>query len=382
MTRVQLSLPFARFVVASLVFFLFCAHESRAADTAGSGPGQISGGVEAPPTMDYYGGLPMCNTGQTGIRYPDCQVGTCVPFGGPGGGNVCCSPTDPNCGCPPCAGGQVRGPRGADFSCGQCCDANDPNGCCPPCPGSGGPSYPGPDGRCQCCDSGVRCGDLCCHLSQYTNPACLPGPNTCCEACGSSGECCLTGEVCQQDGSSSVCCLPDRWCPNAPQGARCCQAGNRCVNQSVCCPVERACGSKCCPEGQSCLDGASGRCGCRATETQCGASCCPQGQFCFNGTECRGSCPQGSTACGGVCCAQGQTCGAGNVCVEPACPPERICNGTCCPAGATCDGFKCQCPAGESLCPNSGAAKSCCKDGYCQPDGTCTEDQTEVFVRE
>ncbi len=219
-----------------------------------------------------------------------------------------------------------------------------------------------------CCSAGTLCaGNGACVAA--VAPGSCTSPNS--VSCSGLGPCCPDGSTCVA-GASRQCRLPGAKVPSthAPGpacGAGFCEASLVCTGGVGCCPASTGtlCGGKCC-ESQIC-EGDS--CGCFIdAPIPCGASCCGYGTVCQDG-QCVGAC-QGPTglepACGSSCCASGISC-TGGKCQCPAGHPVE-CGGECCLEGASCVAGACGCPPGREWC-----ADQCCGDGQICNAGVCTE---------
>lgn len=106
------------------------------------------------------------------------------------------------------------------------------------------------------------------------------------------------------------------------------------------------CGSECCAEGESCVDGA-----CCASGNTCGASCCGGGSLCKDASI--GLCCQEfEQACGNACCGIDQACVDGSCQDVPPPPP---------PPPGDCGVF-----------PSCSSFESCGPGFYCNDGGCCT----------
>jgi hypothetical protein len=175
-----------------------------------------------------------------------------------------------------------------------CNDARDPSACCPgetpACVAFGGDPRTLPEGGvcCRrdqvfaggCCAPGDVCGETCCPSHVCINGSCCAPPEF--AVCG--GNCC--------PALTTTCC-----------NGQCC--AGVCVNNSLCCPRDRACGNVCCAEGSACVNPASGTCqACLPGLVPCEYApgvpvCCPPGTECCNNGECCG-------APNGQCCDFGE----------------------------------------------------------------------------
>jgi beta-lactamase superfamily II metal-dependent hydrolase len=100
-----------------------------------------------------------------------------------------------------------------------------------------------------------------------------------------------------------------------------------------CCPKERVCNQRCCPEGESCAQPFGICC---PNQRRCGPMCCPPGQACYydKGTP---KCCRSQDICAGT---YGPLC----------CPGGHCCRSGCCSQGDT------QC------CTNDKRTRTCCGD--------------------
>jgi hypothetical protein len=108
-------------------------------------------------------------------------------------------------------------------------------------------------------------------------------------------------------------------------GRTVCSAGQRCLDDAVCCaPGSSNCGGSCCPFGNVCLGGSR----CMKPGSQlCGAGACGPGQSCLAGRCCDAATP----VCGSTCC----DAGAGEICVLGQCLARgsSACGSTACGPG-------------------------------------------------
>ena len=162
--------------------------------------------------------------------------------------------------------------------------------------------------------------------------------------------CCPPGECWHQGtGRSSVttCCPPAFRC-----GTRCCAEGERCIDGECSrCDSEKVCGTECCESSEDCANPTKSLC-CPKTWQKCTAGlagavkCCPpKDQCCFN-----------KATKSAVCCDKQHPCVDGRCkCLKD----EKPCGGKCCPPGQECANGKC-CPNGKRC------GDKCCANGqYC-----------------
>lgn len=144
----------------------------------------------------------------------------------------------------------------------------------------------------------------------------------CSETTSQCLDCTGTGEAC-----GSICCPCGQSCANGS-----CQCGpgltacgtNCCTGLQQCCPStsievlphcceggDICCGTTCCTFGERCSNGSCVPCNPADGDTPCGITCCPSGQRCLNGS-CVTNCPSGETPCGTICCPFGETCSNGS----------------------------------------------------------------------
>lgn len=99
--------------------------------------------------------------------------------------------------------------------------------------------------------------------------------------------------------------------------------------QQPCCPTASVCGSQCCAQGQTCINGS-----CCPNQQVCGTQCCPPGQSCINGT-CQGTCSYQCPCPGGP--NGGKIYATCSECLA-ACPTGLACFGYlyCVPLGNNC----------------------------------------------
>ncbi len=77
---------------------------------------------------------------------------------------------------------------------------------------------------------------------------------------------------------------------------------------------------------------------------------------------------EGRRACGSRCCDEGEICGANVVC----CAREALCGSSCCGAGEVCDGAICRIDCGPNArCTDAAGAAVCCADGEICTAGRC-----------
>ena len=194
--------------------------------------------------------------------------------------------------------------------------------------------------------------------------------------CG--GSTCPEGSVCVDEG---ICCPLDRACT-----AICCAPGLICLEQQTCCqPEDTFCNVACCPPGNTCTG--DGKC-CPNTRA-CGEICCPDNEVCKDGqcksrNDCDPSCESPLFCCYGSCCVgygqqeclsnKGICCAVSHVCNDSCCSDNELCvNNECKSKSSTCDP---QCQEGETCCYGSCcAASKVCWNGYCiyQKDQACQE---------
>ncbi|CAM9301514.1 unnamed protein product [Chrysoparadoxa australica] len=224
------------------------------------------------------------------------------------------------------------------------------------------------------------CMELCCEDE---------GKNQCLDTCCQVDEVCLVNE----DGRGT-CCQPATSC-----GSQCCAStfGEFCAHEGFaagarrltgpaeaatgpaahCCPKDQGCGEYCCPNGEECLDPATGACcprGTKCHDTCCNAedeSCAVDGpstgarrtleqELGFEGRRLSTCCPKESH-CGTLCCGENESCavdgpspGARRTLeqelgfegrrLSTCCPKESHCGTLCCGEGEGCaiDGFHSQ----------------------------------------
>jgi hypothetical protein len=144
----------------------------------------------------------------------------------------------------------------------------------------------------------------------------------------------------------------DRKCAACPSGTsacgtQCCPSGETCLHGIACCPNAKVCGTGafaiCCKgEAQSCVEGL---CQCNDPGT---LPCADQCVGCEGGTvnseTCLCECPSGTTLIGSTCCPNARVCGTGT-------------SVTCCPEGQECGDGAC--------CISNGFSNTCTADTQC-----------------
>jgi hypothetical protein len=199
-------------------------------------------------------GQVVCGDSCCGPEIRECNAGTCCPQGTTPCGSACCG------------GGQ----NCADPAQGLCCPVGQTacgDGCCAAgfCAGNG-----------SCCNAqGAKlCGGVCCSADLCINGSCCDG-----HVCGTS-TCCPGFNKCCNNGT--VCCpSPDDVCL---------------ANNGACCPIARACGTRCCADGQNCVNGA------------CKTLCSGGLVACQSGSNAPICCTPGAACCNGTCCGPGLIC--------------------------------------------------------------------------
>jgi len=156
----------------------------------------------------------------------------------------------------------------------------------------------------------------------------------------------------------------DRKCAACPSGTsacgtQCCPSGETCLHGIACCPNAKVCGTGafaiCCKgEAQSCVEGL---CQCNDPGTlPCAEQCvgCEGGTV--NSETCLCECPSGTTLIGSTCCPNARVCGTGT-------------SVTCCPEGQECGDGVCSqpCRANGEMCTSH---DECCSDNCVS--GTCS----------
>jgi hypothetical protein len=110
-----------------------------------------------------------------------------------------------------------------------------------------------PTGK-QMCGAGCIAADACCPPQvkcPQTGKCVAPGElATCCGMCAIEGQSCTAEGRCACPADKKVCgnrCIPREGCCDT------CPGNQACVNNACVCPMDRQCGTQCCPQGQMCL---------------------------------------------------------------------------------------------------------------------------------